>query len=118
MDRRREGGRQRRREGRRVARREGGWAATVLRLTHCWPVRTRVMRPGPRTHPAQTRTSSESLPARSFTRAARRTSSRQNQFDRPALPPSMDGATAEGWLVKRGTGFPHKWQRAPHRSTP
>ena len=23
----------------------------------------------------------------------------------------MGGATVEGWLTKRGSGFPHKWQR-------
>ena len=35
----------------------------------------------------------------------------QRNYGRPALPPSMDGAALEGWLVKRGSGYPHKWQR-------
>ena len=27
------------------------------------------------------------------------------------MPPDMGGSTIEGWLTKRGSGYPHKWQR-------
>ena len=40
-----------------------------------------------------------------------RMASDKRYYGRPALPPSMDGAALEGWLVKRGSGYPHKWQR-------